>query len=56
MHGNRRRWKPHEVKLLGKIADSAVARLLSISRRCVLMERHRRGIAPAHPENRPGRK
>lgn len=52
-HGNRRVWAPQEVALLGRIPDAAVAALLGLARRTVLMERKRRGIAPAHPEKRP---
>ncbi len=54
-HPNRRVWTAAEVELLGKISDAQLARVLGLARRTVLMERHRRGIPPAHPENRPGR-
>lgn len=52
-HGNRRAWAPHEVALLGKISDAAVAQLLGLARRTVLIERQRRGIRCANPKHRP---
>lgn len=52
-HPNRRAWAAAEIDMLGKISDAQLARLLGIARRTVLMERRRRGIAPAHRENRP---
>lgn len=55
-HGNRRVWAPAEVRLLGTMSDGRLARLLGLARRTVLMERQRRGIPPAHPQNRPGRR
>lgn len=46
-HESRARiWSKHELKLLGKMPDEMLARLLSVSRKHVFEMRERRGIKP----------
>jgi len=45
-HPTRRRWKPAEIELLGKVPDARIARKLKLARDTVAGERRRRGIPP----------
>jgi hypothetical protein len=45
-HPSKRRWKAAEIRLLGQVADTEIARKLGIAPSTVAAERRRRGIPP----------